>query len=118
VQLSKLENQFAELGINVYTMTYDDISDASKFHSKEEISFPILQDVKAKHVKAFGILNEDYEPGHRAYGIPHAGMFLVDEHGIIFNKFSEKGYMKRPPWDTVLDNAKQMASPDNAILIK
>ncbi|MBL4679490.1 MAG: redoxin domain-containing protein [Pseudomonadales bacterium] len=117
MQLSKLESQFAELGISVYTMTYDDVSDTSKFHSKENLSFPILQDVNAKHVKAFGILNEDYEPGHRAYGIPHAGMFLVDEHGVIFNKFSEKGYMKRPPWDAVLDSAKQMASQSHPLKI-
>jgi len=110
VQLSEFENQFADLGINVYTMTYDEASDALKFHSNKKLNFPILRDVDAQHVKAFGILNTDYKPGHRAYGIPHAGMFLVDEHGIIFSKFSEEGYVKRPPWDRVLESAKEMAS--------
>ena len=91
-------------------MTYDSATDAAKFHKEKNLTFPILQDVNAQHVKAFGILNENYEPGHPAYGIPQAGMFLVDEHGTIFSKFSEEGYKNRPPWDKVLESAAAMAS--------
>ena len=109
MQLSKLEAQFAEIGIEVYTMTYDDRADTLKFHQQQKLNFPILRDFDATHVKAFGILNEQYEPGHRAYGIPHAGMFLVDENGIIFDKFAEQGYKNRPPWDKVLERAKEMS---------
>ena len=108
MQLSELEKDFEELGINVVGMTYDKNVDIKKFSKKNGIKFPLLSDVDAQHVIRFGILNKDYESGHRAYGIPYPGIFLVDDKGIIVEKFSEDGYRARPPWDKVLERAKSM----------
>jgi peroxiredoxin len=109
VQLSDLEQEFEEMGIKVIAMTYDKNAEMSKFSKRENIDFPLLADVDAEHAIRFGILNKDYEPGHRAYGIPYPGMFLVNKKGIIFDKFSEEGYRNRPPWEKVLERAKQMS---------
>ncbi|MFT5208320.1 MAG: peroxiredoxin [Flavobacterium sp.] len=110
MQLSKFEKDFEKLGIKAVSMTYDKNADIVKFAKKEGIKFPLLSDVDAQHVIRFGILNKDYEPGHRAYGIPYPGIFLVDDKGIIVEKFAEEGYRARPPWDMILERAKSMAN--------
>jgi peroxiredoxin len=59
-------------------------------------------------VNALGILNEDYEPSSRAYGVPHPGIFLLDPNGVIRAKFAEEGYRARPDFDSVLEAAANL----------
>lgn len=113
MELSDLKSKFDELGINLRVMTYDSAADALKFHKQFNLGFPILQDVNAEHVRALGILNENYSPGHKAYGIPHPGMFLVGSDGIVFRKFSEEGYINRPAFELVLQAAREMSGVSN-----
>ena len=110
MELSAISSKFTSLGINVATITYDRHEDALKFHRQYDLQFPILRDVDAKHVIAFGILNENYEPGHRAYGIPHPGIFLVDSSGAVYAKFAEQDYRDRPSLEEVLLAANKMVS--------
>ncbi len=72
------------------------------------IEFTLLHDEGITHVNALGILNEDHEPGSRAYGIPHPGIFLISPDGIIRYKFAEEGYRTRPDFSNVLEAAAQM----------
>lgn len=92
-------------------MSYDSNETSREFTERHGIRFPILADEKARHVLAFGILNEKYEPGHRAYGIPHPGIFLVDSDGMVVAKFAEEDYRERPDLNVVLDAARKMAAP-------
>ncbi|HIL95900.1 MAG TPA: redoxin domain-containing protein [Pseudomonadales bacterium] len=91
-------------------MTYDDYPDALKFHEQHELAIPILRDVNVQHVNSFGILNDKYEPGHWAYGIPLPGIFLVDKNGTIRAKFAEEDYKDRPDLENVLEAARAMVS--------
>ena len=63
----------------------------------------MLSDVDTRHVVAFGILNEQYAPGHRFYGIAHPGMLLVDSDGKIIRRFAEASFRERPDYEEVLD---------------
>ncbi len=112
MELSKYRSRFDALGIRVVAMTYDDHEVSRKFSERSHISYPILKDVDARHVSAFGILNEAYERGHRAYGIPHPGMFLIDADGTIRAKFAEEDYRDRPAFDNVLEAARAMVKPE------
>lgn len=89
-------------------ITYDSNKDSRKFSDQYHVEFSILRDIDAKVVKMLDILNESYEPGHRAYGVPHPGIFLLDGSGVIQAKFSEKDYKKRPSLDLVLKTAQEM----------
>lgn len=82
-------------------MTYDDMAILAEFHQSQNLGYPLLHDENAHHVEAFGILNEEYEPGDRAYGIPHPGVFYISAGGIIELKFAERGYRNRPPMEAV-----------------
>ena len=108
MQLEKERNILESLGIKLAGITYDAEDKLAAFHAESELGFPLLQDVDAQHVKAFGILNEQYEPGDRAYGIPHPGIFFVRPDGTIAAKFAEPGYKKRPEPAEVLGSLRKL----------
>lgn len=72
------------------------------------ISYPILRDQGAKAVKKLGILNREYRMDHRAYGIPHPGVFLIDTSRVIFAKFAEKDFKERPSIDVIMEAAGKL----------
>lgn len=110
MQLEEHKSRFDELGIAVVGMTYDSLEILAGFHAKEELSYPLLRDVDAKHVNALGVRNEDYPEGHRAYGIPHPGVIYVDADGTIQAKYAIAGYRKRPPFDALIEHLSGVVS--------
>lgn len=69
------------------------------------VSFPMLRHEDVTQVTEFGILNQQYQPGQRAYGIPEPRIFLVNANGIIRFKFAEQDYRMRPDFNLVLEAA-------------
>mgnify|MGYP001362658660 FL=1 len=108
MQLIEISDQFEAMGINVATMTYDSVEMLKTVEEDQGIEFTLLHDEGITHVNALGILNEDYEPDSRAYGVPHPGIFLISPDGVIRYKFAEEGYRIRPDFDNVLQAASQM----------
>ncbi len=108
MELSEAQAQFDALGISVAAITHDSVATNKKFSDQYGIRFPLLSDGKAVHTRAFGILNENYSPGDRAYGTPHPGIFLINAEGVIHGKFAEDGYRKRPALGLILEAATEM----------
>lgn len=109
MELLDYEEELRALGIRVAAMTYDEREQSRKFSRREQVQFPILQDLDAAHAKRFGVLNEQYPPGHRAYGIPYPGILLIDGDGVLRFKFAEKEYQDRPPWPEVMAAARMLS---------
>lgn len=107
-QLVDVAPQFAALGVAVTTMTYDSLETLKAAEEDYGVEFAMLRDEDAKHVSALGILNTQYEPGHRAYGIPEPGIFLVSADGVVRFKFAEQDYRMRPDFSLVLDAAADL----------
>lgn len=112
MKLNEINGQFEALGVGVAGMTYDDPEHIRQFHDEWELGFPLLRDVDAQHVKAWGIRNEQYEEGTFAYGIPHPGIVLLSPEGKILAKFAEPGYRSRPDWDTVLKQVRSVVGDE------
>lgn len=108
VQLTNLTEQFEALGFSITAISYDSVELLKEVQEDQEIGFPLLHDENVKHVNALGIRNLDYEPGHRVYGIPYPGIFLVDSNGVIKHKFAEERYQDRPNFEGVLEAAASM----------
>lgn len=104
-QLVEAQALFNAIGFNVATMTYDSVATLKEAEAEYETSFPLLHDENSAHIKAMGILNTQYEPGHRAYGIPYPGIFVLDSKGIIRAKLAEEDYRVRPDFSLVLEAA-------------
>ena len=107
-QLVAAADQFEAVGVNVATMTYDPIATLAEAADEHEATFPLLFDENVTHVNAMGILNTQYEPGHRAYGIPYPGIFLLDSNGVVRFKFAEEDYRVRPDFSLVLEAAADL----------
>ena len=110
MQLIDIADQFESMGINIVTMTYDSVDTLKDVEIDHGVPFTMLHDENVTHVNRFGILNTEYEPGQRAYGIPYPGIFLVDPAGIIRHKFAEEDYRDRPDFGDVLAAAAEMAA--------
>ncbi len=108
VQLAKISDQFKDVGVSIAAMTYDSVEMLKSVQEDEGIEFTLLKDSDISHVNALGILNEDYEPGSRAYGVPHPGIFIVTPDGVIRAKFAEEGFRARPDFDNVLEAAANL----------
>ena len=80
-------------------MTYDSQEVLDTFHFEQQLSYPLLQDQEARHVNAYGVRNEEYPPGHSAYGIPHPGIIFIAPEGIVRAKYAVPGYRDRPPFE-------------------
>lgn len=83
-------------------MTYDDLEVLAEFHASQKLDYPLLRDEDVKHVSAYGVRNEDYNPGDQGYGIPHPGILYIGADGTVLLKFAVPGYRKRPPFDALL----------------
>jgi len=78
-------------------MTYDGLLVRKSFSETNVLPYPLLGDVNGKHAITFDILNKDYAPGHRAYGIPYPGIIYLDTNQVVRAKFADEGYKRRPP---------------------
>jgi len=83
-------------------MTYDDVSVLAAFDAEHDLGYPLLQDIDVRHVDAYGIRNQQYEPGDGGYGIPEPGILFIAPDGEIRLKFAVPGYRQRPPLDELL----------------
>jgi peroxiredoxin len=107
-QLVEVASQFEVMGVTLATMTYDSLETLKAAEEDYSAKFPLLRDEDTKHVSAFGILNMQYQPGHRAYGIPEPGIFLISADGVIRFKFAEQDYRVRPDFSQVLEAARSL----------
>lgn len=92
----------------VLSRSFDSLETLKAAEEDYEVSFAMLRDEDTKHVSALGILNTQYGPGHRAYGIPEPGIFLVSADGTIQFKFAEQDYRMRPDFSLVLEAAENL----------
>ena len=88
---------FKEKGYEVAAITYDSVEKLKRFAKQADISYELLSDADSKIIRAFGLLNTNFEPDSRFYGIPHPAIYVVSPEGKVTNRFSIKGYTKRPP---------------------
>lgn len=106
MQLTDYNEQFTQLGFGVATITYDPVELLKTVEEDQGIEFKMLHDADVRVVNAFGVRNLDYAPGHRAYGIPYPGIFVIDAEGVIAAKFAEEDYRDRPAFEAVLEAAE------------
>ncbi|MBD3375379.1 hypothetical protein GF406_10115 [candidate division KSB1 bacterium] len=62
----------------------------------------MLADSSSRIIREFGILNENIEPGSKAYGIPHPGLYVIDENLIVIEKQFQAAYDERPSGESIL----------------
>lgn len=112
MQLQEHVDDFRDAGFGVVAMTYDAPEVIREFREGAGIEYPLLSDIDARSVQALGILNEEYEPGDSAYGIPHPGVFVLDGSGTIREKIFIEGYDTRLHAESVLETAREAVAAE------
>lgn len=111
MQLGELQDHveaFAAAGIGIVTITYDSPELQQAFIDAANTTYPFIADIDAATMMALGILNEQYSPGDRAYGIPHPGIFVVNPDNEIVGKIFVESFRMRVEGAGVLEYALEV----------
>ncbi|MAF11769.1 hypothetical protein CMK11_15085 [Candidatus Poribacteria bacterium] len=92
-------------GISVFAISPDSVDVLRRFGDKYDISYPLLSDVDAEAIRAFGILNTSIAEDHEHYGLPRPGTYMIGEDGRVFDKTFYEGHNVRDATNDVLRDA-------------
>lgn len=95
MELQSRYAEFQKLGLGVASITYDAPALIRKFADERTIEFPLLSDADHTIVERYGILNRQYMPGERNYGIPHPGTFILDRDKRVVARYFEEEFQYR-----------------------
>ena len=94
--------QFRALGINVVSISVDDVPEIAKFTAAQKIEYPMLADPTGDINSSLGIRDEQYPVGSAQFGVPRPTLYVVDRAGTIRLRYMEPTYRTRPDLDAVL----------------
>jgi peroxiredoxin len=94
--------QFRELGINVVSISVDDVPEIAKFAAAQKIEYPMLADPTGGINASLGIRDEQYPVGSAQFGVPRPTLYVVDRAGTVRLRYMEPTYRTRPDLDAVL----------------
>ena len=106
-ELKAQAETFRKMGYGVVAISYDSPEILREFSYNEELNFSLLSDQDVESFKALNVVNQKYKPGDRHYGIPYPGVILVDNKGVVIEKYFFEGYRKRVKFDQL---AKKLAA--------
>ncbi|MGK0257366.1 MAG: hypothetical protein ACI96M_000794 [Candidatus Azotimanducaceae bacterium] len=87
---------FADEGVRVYALSYDEPEPLVDFQSAQSITYKFLSDPDSAVIRDFGILNTIIpEDDHPWFGIPYPGTYILDSSGTITHKFFENNLAVR-----------------------
>jgi len=106
VELQEALPKFTQAGIKLYAVSYDDPEALKDFSNAHSLGFPLLSDPDSAVIRRYGILNTLIAP-HQApyYGVPFPGTYLVDESGIVTEKFFSRSLAIRESGEAIIDSA-------------
>ena len=103
----------------MFVVSYDPEVALAEFADQYDITYDLLSDVGSVVIRRYGILNTVIDPGdERAwpyYGVPFPGTYVVDESGVVTEKFFSRHYATRTSPTTILDTAlgRAVARPES-----
>jgi len=103
VELEDSLDRITETGLGVVAISYDSVEIIRHFADRMGgFRYTLLADPESKIIDAFGIRNRYVEEGHAWFGVPYPGTYIVDENGVVKEKFFDKSYRQRTTADTIL----------------
>ncbi len=101
-------------------MSYDSVDALASFAAKQNITYPLLSDEGSRVIRELGLLNEhlfehhayyDVARNDEHYGVPYAGTFVLDEHGIIADKRFQQSFRERETGVGLIEDVFDLISP-------
>jgi peroxiredoxin len=99
---------FRTLGLNVASVSVDEIPLVAAFAKEQGIDYPMLSDPKGAINLSLGIRDEQYPLGTKAFGVPRPTLFVIDRRGTVRLRYTEPTHRTRPDLDGVLRDVKAL----------
>jgi peroxiredoxin len=99
--------QFQALGLNVVSVSMDEVDKMAAFHSEQKIGYTMLADSDGAIVEKLGIRDTQYADGSKAYGVARPMIFIIDPKLRITHKYAEQSYRNRPNLDAVISDLRK-----------
>lgn len=109
MQLQTIRPALEAAGIALYAVSYDPVDSLAAFAGRYSIGYPLLSDPDSAVIRSLGILNEGSPPA--TAGIPHPGVFVLDEAGTVTGKHFYPSYRERDTGVGLLEHALGIAAP-------
>ena len=110
MELQDKFSYFEQNNILPYAISYDSVETLKAFAEKHNITYPILSDTNSNVIRQFGIFNHLVPKGHRWYGVPFPGTYMVDANGIVIDKSFYADYGVRDSVARMLQKTFQIDS--------
>lgn len=99
---------FTALGINVVSVSVDEVATIAAFAKQQKIAYTMLADPKGAINQSLGIRDEQYPLGSAQFGVPRPVLYVLDKSGTIRLRYMEPTYRTRPDLDAVLRDARAL----------
>jgi peroxiredoxin len=97
--------RFRALGLNVVSVSVDEVAEIAAFAAEQKIGYTMLADPKGVINLSLGIRDEQYPVGSAAFGVPRPTLYVLDHAGTIRLRYMEPTYQTRPDLEAVLRDA-------------
>ena len=114
-QMSTVKDRQAELlaaGYNIAVISTDSTETLAELHDKRAYGFPTLADPDSELIRAWGLVDPQFETGRRA-GLPYPATFLIGSDGVVKDKLmkfetygNNRAYWRRVSFDEVVAAAE------------
>lgn len=104
-KLGQISEQFEQAGLGIVMVTYDTPDIQQAFANNQNLSYPIISDIKAQTMMALNVLHAGYPRGHQHYGLPYPGSFVVTPEGKIAGKWFLESYRVRLSAEALLQES-------------
>jgi peroxiredoxin len=94
--------EFSALGLNVISVSLDEVPLIAAFYRSQTIGYTMLADPDGTVVEKLGIRDLQYSDGTKAYGVARPMIFIVTPQLKITHKYSEESFRNRPDLNKVL----------------
>jgi peroxiredoxin len=96
---------FRALGIDIVSVSVDEVAPIAEFAKKQNIGYTMLSDPHGAINESLGIRDKRYPVGSAAFGVPRPTLYILDRQGVVRLRYQEPTFLTRPNLDTVLRDA-------------
>ena len=96
-----------ENGLQVVSVTNDDVATLERFAKRRKVGYPLLSDQGSKVISAFNLFNDRFSEGSRYYGTSVPQVVVVSPEGVVTQTFSGHGYTSDDEIKGIVERALQ-----------
>ena len=93
--------RFRALGLNVVSVSVDDVAKIAAFAKSQNIGYEMLADPDGAINLSLGIRDEQYPVGSAQFGVPRPTLYVIDRNKTVRLRYIEPTY-QTPDLDLVL----------------